>query len=183
MTAPAPVNPPAPPWYDRLRLLQALLALLVVVAIAEAALVYSSNNRVERLVSRMEDLRVAEELELGSSVGTLLLITSDDVGFNVRDLRRAQARVHVWVDTFGQQQGLEPAVVELLHGVMARYLVEYGNTRVKEALGGVAPDDLQARYVALHDRYRQTVAAILSKEASLAFDDEIQQNWQTWIAE
>ncbi len=167
----------------QLSVLRVVAALLAVAVVVEGVILYQHIQRSQRIVQRLDDLQVAADLGLGEQPGKLLVITSEDAGFSIRQLRGLQASALSWLDDFVQRHQVEPEAAELLAGVLSAYLAAYGDTRIQQAVGGISDTQAPDFERALLDRCARTGDLVLGPEVGRAFGDELRKNWDGWTAE
>lgn len=181
----APPDPPArprPPWHSRLSILRLVVGVLALAVVGEGLLLLRVERQLQTLVQRLDDLRSLRDLGLGERPGRLLLISSDQQGITVADLRTLQAQVDAWREGFVARHQLEPELAEMLAGVLSSHISNYGDARIQANMGAIRLEEQEPLFRSLQVRCDRSVVLLLGDELGRTFAKEFDAAWQTWTA-
>ena len=170
-------------WFAQLRLLRVICALLAVAVVVEGFLLARVDAKNREIVDRLMDMRVMADLKLGERPGKLLLITCDDAGFSIRDLQQVRVAAEAWLDDFVRRNEIDEDTAQMLHGILASYLTDYGDTRIMQAVGSLPHQEMPQFHDALQVRYIRTVELMLGPQLGQAFKSEVEEGWPRWTAD
>ncbi len=170
-------------WFAQLRLLRVICAVLAVLVVAEGLLLARVDGKNREIVDRLMDMRVMADLKLGERPGKLLLITCDDAGFSIRDLQKVRVKAEAWLDDFVLRKEIDEDTGQMLHGILASYLTDYGDTRIMQAVGSLPGHEVPHFHDALQVRYIRTVQLMLGPQLGQEFKKEVEEGWPRWTAD
>ena len=162
------------------RFLSVGLVVLLVLAVVEALAILHLHLETTRIVERMADLEVAEDLNLGVGTRALLLFTADDQVFSFQDLDRVRKQARNWLSSFCREHDVDPGTATMLRAVLERYLEDYASTRLREALGDFPGEDMELRYHKLLQWHVRTASELLEGELREQFRQELEQASREW---
>ncbi len=180
-TAPPLPSRSRPPWHSRLSLMRLVVATLALVVLAEGLVLIRVQLQLDGLVRRLDDAQGLIDLGMGDKPGELLLLLSpDDLGLSVADLRMLQEQADSWLQEFVARHGVSPEQADIMSGVLSAHVSKYGDNRLQLALGAIRPHEEAPIFEALQKRCEVTATLLLGDELGAVFATEFHPAWQGW---
>jgi hypothetical protein len=156
--------------------------MLTLGVIGEGLLLVRTQRTVDRLVARLDGLQVLADLGLGTRAGQLLVVATEDHFHTLREVRAVQTAAESWLQGFAARQGLAPEVTGILAGILTATVAAWGDYRVLQATGSLAPGEEAGFSDGIERRCFRAADVLLAPDQASAFRAEFTPGWQEWTA-
>ena len=132
-------------------------------------------------MGRQADLRALPRVDKADRSATLLTVTAEDVGFQLRDLTAMQNDATAWIDLFVAEHGLTSITRDMLRALVTNYINTFGYIQVVLIAGEVDQDEADAMQEVADEVVSLSAYEMLDASTAEAFVAGLHQQWPTWV--